>query len=421
MLYDPKNPKIWFFHTVDEYSSSAKDSVPVPRLRMLPYQYVPCSSKDSGEYELCDCTLNTESDMEPRKNNPVGTIFASKFVTTKLSSRGTEFYSIKGTVDGQPNRLISLNSLSEESSIVLSFKEYSKYVENQSEKKTKEKKTDSPVTSSVIDTLLTKFPAPTVEDDNFYVNKDVWACMLFNIHQGYNTMLVGDSGTGKTELSMFIGSRMGKSVKVFDMAAKQDPIASLVGVHRFDGKSVFDRADFTYAIEEDGIVVLDELPRAPMNTNNILFPVLDSRRELNMDIASHGMRSIKVNPNCRFVATANEGYEYTGNNVLDRALKERFQLINVGYMPEAQEINLLHKRTNIDKNSAKIIVTIGRTIRDLSKKEEISNSVSIRHTLYAADLCANGMPVTKAMESAFIPLFKIEDEIKKIKDLFASR
>lgn len=403
-MYNIEKPNIWFFKTVSEVSENG-----VPRLRMLPGQYV---LNDEGEYIPCNTSLNTESEMGPRKSHPIGTVFVTKSVSIKKSTRGTEFYSTKGSP------LISLVG-GVSGDITEAYETYCLSLESAIKAEPKEKTEKKGV--SFIDKLLKENPVPTVEKDNFYVDKEVWTCLLFNLHQGYNTMLVGDSGTGKTELSMMVGKCLGKTVKVFDMAAKQDPIASLVGVHRFDGKSVFDRADFTYAIEEDGIVVLDELPRAPMNTNNILFPVLDSRRELNMDVASHGLRSIKVNPNCRFIATANEGYEYTGNNVLDRALKERFQIIMVGFMPNAQEVKLLESRTSVEKSLAEVIVKVANNIRDMHKKEDITSGVSIRHTLYAADLAAAGMPIAKAMEVSFLPLYIVDDERKKIKDLLASR
>lgn len=410
MVYDIKNPRIWFFKTVSETSENG-----IPRLRMLPGQVVPVQNHDEKVTMVdCNTSLNTESDMGPRKSHPVGTVFATMGVSLKTGSSGTPFYSTKGY-----NLISMVGGVTGD--IAQSYEEYLLQVAEPSVTKAKTPKKKLELEISLMDRLLKENPIPTVDKDNFHVEHDVWSCLLFNLHQGYNTMLVGDSGTGKTELAMLVANRLKKSVKVFDMAAKQDPIASLVGVHRFDGKSVFDRADFTYAIEEDGIVVLDELPRAPMNTNNILFPVLDSRRELNMDVAAHGLRSIKVNPNCRFIATANEGYEYTGNNVLDRALKERFQIIMVDYMPEKQEIDLLTNRTGVSKLDAQIIVRIGRNIREMHKREDVSSGISIRHTLYAADLASAGMRVSQAMEASFLPMFIVEDERKKIKDLLASR
>jgi MoxR-like ATPase len=413
MSYEIRKPEIWFFHTVSEVSESG-----VPRLRLLPGQYIPDPSLP-GAFIPGDENLNTQSNLKPRQVNPIGTIFATKFVELKTSSRGNHFLNVRqGSL---AEDIISLSG-GVTGDIKAAYAEYLKQVKGEKEEPVPTPvATATPGAISAIDKLMVENPVPTVAKDGFYVDKDVWRQLLFNIHMGYNTMLVGDSGTGKTELALLMGKRLGKKVSVFDMAAKQDPIASLIGVHRFDGKSVFDRADFTYALEEEGIVVLDELPRAPLNTNNILFPVLDSRRELNMDIASHGLRTIKVHEKCSFIATANEGFEYTGNTVLDRALKERFFPILINYMPESQEIALLTARTGVDKLYSAIIVKIARRIRDMRKAEEISSSVSIRHTLYAGALAQAGVHVNQAMEMAFLPMFTIDDEIKKIKDLLTSR
>jgi nitric oxide reductase NorQ protein len=407
--YDLKNPTIWFFKTINE-----KNETGVPRLRLLPNQYCP---KD-GDFEKIDDLLNVQAQSKPREVNPIGTIFAAKALEKKTVPGGTqEFYSVMG------QSLIVVDK-AETADVKGAYREYmaqSGTVLEDEEELTGATPKASPA-RTLLDTLLKNFPKPTIAKDNFYVDADVWAALLLNTERGYNTMLVGDSGCGKTELVLLMGKVQKRDVAKFDMAAKQDPIASLVGVHRFeDGKSVFDRADFTYALEKDGIILLDELPRAPVNTNNILFPVLDSRRELSMDIACSGARHVKVNEKCRFIATANEGFEYTGNNVLDRALKERFQIIPIEYMPNPQEIELLYGRTKVDKKYADVIVKTAKTIRDMYKKEDLSSSVSIRHTLYAADLTACGVPVNKAMEISFLPMFIGAEEKTKVKGILAAR
>jgi nitric oxide reductase NorQ protein len=407
--YDLKNPTIWFFKTINE-----KNETGVPRLRLLPGQY--CPNDGGGDFDKADDTFNVQAASKPREQNPIGTIFAAKALKKK-NNGSTDFYSVEAQ-----NLIVVEKAPTDD--IKGAYKEYLSQsgvvIEEEDELVGSAPK--SAPTRSLLDRLLKEFPKPTIAKDNFYVDADVWAALLLNTDRGYNTMLVGDSGCGKTELVLLMGKIMKRNVRKFDMAAKQDPIASLVGVHRFeDGKSVFDRADFTYAIEEESIVLLDELPRAPVNTNNILFPVLDSRRELSMDIATHGAREVKVNEKCRFIATANEGFEYTGNNVLDRALKERFQIIPIEYMPNPQEIELLHSRTKVDKKYADIVVKTAKTIRDMYKKEDLSSSVSIRHTLYAADLTSCGVPVNKAMEMSFLPMFVTSEEKTKVKGILAAR
>jgi len=160
---------------------------------------------------------------------------------------------------------------------------------------------------------------------------------------------------------------------------------------------------------------------APANTNNILFPVLDSRKELRMDIASSELRSIKVHKDCRFIATANEGYRYTGNNVLDQALKERFQIIHIDFMPESNEIDLLRKRTLVGLREATVVVKAAAQIRNLVNNDELNQGVSIRHTLYAADLIAAGFTPIQGIEKAFLPMYNIKEERQKVMDILSSR
>ena len=409
-MYSITEPTMWFLTTVEERNSTG-----VPRLRMLPGQYVP---KEEGGFERANDATNVQSDVKPRSDNAIGTIFVTKVLKKDKTASGTPFYATGSGNLTAMNRGVS-GDISDA---------YKLYAAAAGAPSMEFEPGAAPATpgalkvETLIEKLLKKCPCPTVAADNFYVRPDLWRALLFNVQQGYNTMLMGESGTGKTELTMILSKALEKGIKIFDMAAKQDPIASLVGVHRFDGgKSIFDRADFTHAIEQEGIIVLDELPRAPMNTNNILFPVLDSRRELNMDIASAELRTIKVNPGCRFIATANEGFKYTGNNVLDQALKERFQILVIDFMPEDQEVSLLVKRTGLDKKMAQTIVKTCTTIRTLANKDELSNGVSIRHSLYAADLNAGGFTTSEALEVSLLPMFTIPEERKKVKDLLAAR
>lgn len=144
-------------------------------------------------------------------------------------------------------------------------------------------------------------------------------------------MIIGPTGSGKTSCVKEVCSRMGIPLHVFDMGSMIDPISNLLGVHRLeDGKSIFDYAKFTKVIQEPCVILLDELNRSSLGANNVLFPCLDDRRELNVEIAcGKGVRSIKIHPEVTFIATANIGSEYTGTNMIDRALLNRFFLLNL--------------------------------------------------------------------------------------------
>lgn len=251
---------------------------------------------------------------------------------------------------------------------------------------------------------------PSIGSEGFYVDSDVWYLLMRNIQNQVNTMLIGATGGGKTELVLLACKKLGISCSVYDMGSMYDPVAGLLGVHRLQkgGVSVFDYAKFTRDISKPGVVLLDELSRAPVTTNNILFPCLDSRRKLPVEIAGgEDLREIEVHPECCFIATANVGVEYTDTMSMDRALVGRFFPIELSYMPPEQENKVLVKRCGISISDATNIVKVANSLRNMYNKQEISSSISTRETLMVGDLVADGWDLVRAMELVLLPLLKV--------------
>lgn len=280
-----------------------------------------------------------------------------------------------------------------------------------------------PAEPTLIDTLRAKNPCPTVAGDGFWVDPDNWDTLLCNCHDRENTMLVGPSGTGKTELVLLLGKRLGLPVKVYDMGAMHDPMTQLLGTHRLvekDGNTVsaFEYAQFVRDIQQPGIILLDELSRAPLMTDNILFPCLDSRRELAVEMAGENeARRVKVHPDVIFIATANVGAEYTGTMSLDRALVSRFFPVELDWMPEDVESDLLAKRFRIRRDDARMITKKANKIRKMYRDGEISTEVSVRDTVRAARQVSFGRNRLCAMEKVFLPMFSLEER-PQVKRLF---
>ena len=272
-----------------------------------------------------------------------------------------------------------------------------------------------------------KMDAPTIEGEGFHIAEKDWYLLVRNIKSKVNTMMVGPSGTGKTELVLLACKKLGLECNVYDMGSMYDPVSGLLGVHRLQkgGESVFDYAKFTQDIQKPGVILLDELSRAPVTTNNILFPCLDSRRMLPVEMAGGDeLRSIPVHPDCVFVATANVGAEYTGTMSLDRALVGRFFPLELDYMPLECEVMVLSKRCGITPADAENIANVAGTVRSLYGKQEISCTISTRETLAAARLVADGWSSLEAMELTFLPLFegtRTEGERGMVAKIFMTR
>lgn len=257
-----------------------------------------------------------------------------------------------------------------------------------------------------------RMSAPDVDADHFYVEPDQWDMFCRNVQRGKNTLIIGPTGSGKTEVLQHVAKAFNLPLHVVDMGSMLDPQSGLIGTHRMGSKghSIFDEAPLVKYVREPGIILLDEINRAPLSAANILFPALDRRRYLPMDIAmgeEHSDRFVRIHEGVTFFATANVGSSYTATQEIDRALYDRFLILEVDYPKEAIEVNLLINRTGIGRHNAETIVKVANTIRQKSKKADLSSSVSVRHTLEIAELVAEGcFKLGRALEMVLLPLFE---------------
>lgn len=254
-------------------------------------------------------------------------------------------------------------------------------------------------TNQRVDPCHTGFTIKSIGEGDYYG---------FTINGDHLFMLGDFTVTHNTELIQLACKKLDIPCHIYDMGSMYDPISDLLGVHRMTVQgSVFDYAQFTQDIQHEGVILLDELSRATPAVNNILMPCLDSRRTLRVEMAgSKDKREIPVHPKCRFVATANIGAEYSGTNELDLALRDRFDEMDINYMPVVEEVSMLMKRFKICKADAQNIVKTAATIRNKAASGDIEFAITTRETIRAAAKVRDGWPATKAMERAFLPRYE---------------
>lgn len=395
-----------------------------PRLRPLPGQ------KDSMGNPI-DESLNVQADSIMRGSYPIGTVFGSESLELRTHS-STPFYSAGAIYPmGLNLGAYIVGSHIPPREMTDAWNEYDKTKhEPAAPDANLFTESGAAVTpGSLLSQIRSdkKYSVPTIDKDGFFIDKKDWMLLIRNIIGKVNTMMIGPSGSGKTELVMLACRKLGLECSVYDMGSMYDPVAGLLGVHRLQkgGESVFDYAKFTQDIQKPGVVLLDELSRAPVTANNILFPCLDSRRMLPVEMAGgDGMRAIPVHPECVFIATANVGAEYTGTMSMDRALVGRFFPLELDYMPCTEEAKVLSNRCHIQANDAANIVAVAETVRNLYAKQELSCSISTRETLMAGRLVSDGWTALEAMELTFLPLFegtKTDGERSIVSKIFMTR
>ena len=409
--------KYYFFRTVRDGSRE--------RLR-------PLAGQTAHDGSVINPNFNTKGSKRMRESYPIGTVFCSK-----VCEQQGGYYAAGDLFPLDINLGDYLSEMHMPTpEMVSAYREFKEHEEAPAdlfssagmviEESTVE--TEAPKAFSMLEMLSSerRYVTPTVDSDGFSISDDNWRLLLRNILTGTNTMMIGPTGTGKTELVMLACRKLGIECNVYNMGTIFDPISELLGVHRLvGGSSTFDYAKFAKDVQKPGVILLDELSRAPVTTNNVLFPCLDSRRVLPVDMAGgDDLRVIPLHPKCVFVATANVGSEYTGTMSMDRALVGRFFPLELGYMESEEEKKVLVKRHGISESDARNIVTVAATVRNKHAATELSSSLSTRETLMAARLISAGWSAQKAMELTFLPLFegtKVEGERAVVMQIILSR
>ena len=233
----------------------------------------------------------------------------------------------------------------------------------------------------------------------FKVDKATYNILLSNIKAKRSTMLLGPTGVGKTELVKNIADSLGLPLTIFDMGTMSDPIMSLVGTHTISVKddktiSEFIASRFSEMIQKPGVILLDELSRAVVTANNLLFPCLDFRRELPMEYCFHNCEPVKVHPDCVFIATANVGSQYTGTHKLDRALLDRFVLIEIDPLNEEMTKEVVKNYgKSLSHEQVKTIVDIYNRVNKSHEEFRVNFNLSIRHLKNIVDLVGDGFTI----------------------------
>ena len=241
------------------------------------------------------------------------------------------------------------------------------------------------------------------------VNDLKWKYLMRSTMRGKNIMMTGPAGCGKTMAAKSVVAALDRPDFYFNLGATQDPRATLIGNTHFNKEdgTYFSEALFVKAIQTpNAVILLDELSRAHPDAANILMTVLDEgQRYLRLDEAD-GSPTIKVAEGVTFIATANIGNEYTATRVMDRALMDRFIVIEMDLLDKEQEFNLLKMLfPNVQSDLLdKVASIVGDTRKELmNENPRISTHISTRGSVEMAGLIFDGFTMLEAAEVIVYP------------------
>lgn len=232
--------------------------------------------------------------------------------------------------------------------------------------------------------------------------------------RGKNIMITGPKGTGKTMLAFALQEALSRTLHNIPLGSTQDPRSVIVGNTHFkngpDGGTFVALSYFAQAIQEpNAIILLDEITRAHPDAWNLLMPVLDYKQRFLRVDESPTTPTIKVAEGVTFVATANIGNQYTATRTLDAAMTDRFTVVEVDILDRDHELELLR-----EKFGTVVPDTVLTSIADIAAgtrtdirmaSPNLSDAISTRMTIEAAELCYDGFTLSEAAESTFFTMY----------------
>ena len=238
-----------------------------------------------------------------------------------------------------------------------------------------------------------------------------WKYLIRSAVRGKNIMMTGPAGCGKTLAAKSLVNALDRPNFYFNMGATQDPRATLIGNVHFDKSkgTYFSESLFVKAIQTpNAVILLDELTRAHPDAWNILMTVLDQgQRYLRLD-EQDGQATINVAEGVCFVSTANIGNEYTATRQLDKALLDRFVIIEMDTLSDEQEHGLLqYMFPSVDSQMLKTVSSISFLTRSEAKADNprIGSGISTRTSVEIAGLLFDGFSIQEAADITIYPQY----------------
>jgi len=273
--------------------------------------------------------------------------------------------------------------------------------------------------------LIPKGTPEYVDRGQNYVKRIVRA--LYHFKQ---CALIGPSGTGKTHIVYLIAELCGLPIWEVNCGL-QTSAYDLFGRYIGLGKENWIDGQIVMWCRNGGLLYLDEANMMKQDIAARLNPVLDTRGHIVLTEKDNEI--VKRHPYGYLIISMNPfSAEFVGTKPLNAALRRRmsvwinFDYLSVGDKISPDEIQLIQKRSGIDKETAEKIVRAGAELRRLYKNGDLPYGPSPGDLINWAMLCVDGVPPLEAADETIVGTtsddFEIQEMVRRvIRSFFGSR
>lgn len=225
------------------------------------------------------------------------------------------------------------------------------------------------------------------EDPYYYIDNETLG-ILDKVHKisakhPVNMLVAGRQGCGKSSLVKQYAAVYQRPLATFQVGILSEP-GQLFGEYALEnGETKYKQFLFPQALQTPGCVIhLEEInrPEHP-KALNMLFSLLSDDRQVWMD----ELGILNVADGVVFFATLNEGEEFIGTELLDPALRDRFYILLMDYLPNEVEREVLLKKTGVTEGQAGDILD---AVNELRSNSELAIDISTRTTLMIGEMVA---------------------------------
>jgi midasin (ATPase involved in ribosome maturation) len=243
-----------------------------------------------------------------------------------------------------------------------------------------------------------------------------------NLEPPVPVLFEGPTGSGKTATVRWLASQTKNSYRRIQLNGSTN-IDNFVGKWLINEKGTYwVDGILTDAMKKGHWLLLDELNAALPEILFVLHSILDDDRCLILD--DKGKEIVEPHPNFRLFAAMNPSQDYAGTKELNRALLDRFMLIQSGYLASDKEGKIVSKHSGITSTLGKIggrgktvisrMVELANIIRTKNESAELISICSTRQLIQWSKLCKY-LDIKHAAELTIINKCDVEEQ-ERVRD-----